>query len=571
MKKQVKKLYIYILILLIIPMILSGCFSQTSIGPQTTVKPQDLTVDTLILGYSEHFTTLNPFFADTTTNVDMDIVNLTQIFLLDVDDIMMGNTVSSNVATIQQLTEIHLPTLEPDLPSATADPLATINTSITPEQTMDTTPAPVSPEPTVETANPLLSRYDYEVTYKITLKDNLFTAEGKQITIDDLIFNMYVLCDVSYDGKYQLGTLPIKGIDEYRYGFNSDIYNKYATIAGNIVKVAPDTEDLTPYEHLFTKVQFDSFWKDDFQTSCTLYMEAIVDHINSTRTGIDEDSDLSGIALAMYKCDLAKVVGSGILEDVCGKQYDMEKDFPTSDDFLACVRQTHGYNIDGIEKMYEPINFSTILIKEFVVNQAKINQDITEENDKITGIKKTGNLTLELTLNTYSLYDELYFVFPIMPLSYYGETSLYNYENNNFGFTKGDIKQIRDFDKYPMGAGPFKYEKTSDGIIYLSENVNYIGDKTGNVKRVLLYLNNKDDLKYLDPVSGIIDGTYDVCMIFAYQNGYESLVETDSVDILAASNYKLAYSKERIMQDSMPTKLSDVTTWLRNIKKVKMQ
>lgn len=534
MIKKANKSHTYIFIILVLTMLLSGCFPNTSFKPEPTATPADMTVDTVILGYSEHFTTLNPFFADTTTNVDMDIVNLTQLFLLDVEDIIIGNTVSSSIATIQQLNEIPIQTFAPQTDST-------------------------------------LSRYDYEVTYRITLNDNLYTAEGKQITIDDLIFNMYVLCDVSYDGQYKLGMLPIKGIDEYRYGFNSEIFNKYAIIAENIVQVAPETEDLTPYEQLFTKTQFDSFWKDDFQKSCRQYMEAIVDHINSTRVGIDEGSDLSGVALAMYKCDLAKLSQSGELEDVCGKKYDMEKDFPTAEDFLACVKQAHGYNIDGIETMYKPIHFSTILIKEFVVNQAKINGDITEENDKITGIKKTGNFTLELTLSTYSIYDELYFVFPVMPLSYYGDLDLYNYDANSFGFTKGNIDQIRNFDKYPMGAGPFKYEKTADGIIYLTENVNYSGEKPGNVKRVLLYLNNKDSAEYYNPVSGILNGTYDICMIFDGQEGYENLIENDKIGVLSATNYKLAYSKERIMQDSMPLKLSDTTTWLRNIKKVKMK
>lgn len=566
MKKTTMK---YILILLIAAMLFTGCTQQNT--NEKPDGPVDLSVDALMLGYSEHFTTLNPFYADTTTNVDMDIVNLTQVFLIDIDDLVVTQMVNSgNVATIEQLTEIHLPTIAPQtsaLPTETQVPTATPEAP-TPEAPTPEAPTPEAPTPEA-TENPLLTRYDYEVTYKITIKDNLFTANGQKLTIDDLIFNMYVMCDASYDGQYLFGSLPIKGIDEYRYGFNQDIFMKYAAIAGRIVQVAPDTTDLTPYEGLFTKEQFDNFWQKDFESACNRYMEAIIDHINASRT-IDDD-DLSGIALAMYKCDLLEVAENGAFVDVCGKEYDMEETIPSMEDFRECIRSEHGYNIDAIDAMYENVSFSAIFIQEFVINQAKINGDVTAENERITGIAKTGEFTMELTLTSYSVADELYFVFPVMPLSHYGDAATYNYENNSFGFTKGDISRIRNFENFPMGAGPYKYEKTADGMIYLTENVYYSGVKNGNVKNVIMYLNNKDDKKYTDPVAGILDGTYDACLVFNGMEGYEELTENDKAGVLTATGYKLVYSKERIEMNSMPLTISDTTTWLRTITNVKMK
>ena len=108
MIKKANKSHTYIFIILVLTMLLSGCFPNTSFKPEPTATPADTTVDTVILGYSEHFTTLNPFFADTTTNVDMDIVNLTQLFLLDVEDIIIGNAVAAQIVIYTRNSAINI-------------------------------------------------------------------------------------------------------------------------------------------------------------------------------------------------------------------------------------------------------------------------------------------------------------------------------------------------------------------------------------------------------------------------------------------------------------------------------
>ena len=543
------KVFVYIAIILAAAILFTGCGLLDGTEEQPAATPKDLSVDTLIIGYSEHFTTLNPFFADNTTNVDMDIVNLTQVFLLDIDNIIENkNQYSNNVATIELITA---PTVSP---AATQD--------ITPDTTTATEPI-TTPEPTIP------ARYEGTAAYRITLKEDLFTAEGKKLTIDDLIFNMYVMCDVSYDGLYQFGTLPIKGISEYRYGYNLEVYTKYAQIAANIMKVDPTTEDLSQYTGLFTEEQFTKFWNTDFETACTTYMNKIVEQINSER--IDSDSNrLSGIALAMYKCGLAHVTEDGKLIDICMNEYDLDVELPDEEAFVASLKAKHGYEIDSIEAMYGGVSFVDVITEIFVVREAQSQGDITNNNN-ISGINKLGTHTMELILDSYSPIDWLYFVFPIMPMEYYGNAALYDYENNSFGFTKGDISAIRKCDKYPLGAGPYKYEQTADGMIRLTDNIFYTGDKAFDVKTILMYLNDSEDPKYMNPVAGIIDGTYDACMIFESQEGYENLTETDKIGVREATGYKLVFSKERVAEESVPAKISDYTSWLRQITNIKMK
>lgn len=52
--------------------------------------------------------------------------------------------------------------------------------------------------------------------YTITLRDDLVFSNGEKLTIDDVIFSMYVFCDNSYKGSMQLKNMPVKGLLNYQ-------------------------------------------------------------------------------------------------------------------------------------------------------------------------------------------------------------------------------------------------------------------------------------------------------------------------------------------------------------------
>lgn len=53
-------------------------------------------------------------------------------------------------------------------------------------------------------------------TYQIKLRDDLVFSNGEKLTIDDVIFTMYVLCDTDYKGNAILKEMPIKGLINYQ-------------------------------------------------------------------------------------------------------------------------------------------------------------------------------------------------------------------------------------------------------------------------------------------------------------------------------------------------------------------
>ena len=57
---------------------------------------------------------------------------------------------------------------------------------------------------------------DGTVTYDLKLRDDLKFSDGEPVTIDDVIFSMYVFLDPTYDGSATMYSTPIVGLEEYR-------------------------------------------------------------------------------------------------------------------------------------------------------------------------------------------------------------------------------------------------------------------------------------------------------------------------------------------------------------------
>ncbi len=55
-----------------------------------------------------------------------------------------------------------------------------------------------------------------ETVYYITLRDDIRFSDGEPVTIDDVLFTMYVLCDKDYKGNCSLGVQDIKGLLKYQ-------------------------------------------------------------------------------------------------------------------------------------------------------------------------------------------------------------------------------------------------------------------------------------------------------------------------------------------------------------------
>lgn len=59
--------------------------------------------------------------------------------------------------------------------------------------------------------------------YEFVLKNQLQFSDGIPMTVDDLLFTMYVVLDSAYDGTIKLSSLPILGLEDYQQGKTKSI------------------------------------------------------------------------------------------------------------------------------------------------------------------------------------------------------------------------------------------------------------------------------------------------------------------------------------------------------------
>ena len=93
---------------------------------------------------------------------------------------------------------------------------------------------------------------------------------------------------------------------------------------------------------------------------------------------------------------------------------------------------------------------------------------------------------------------------PVAPLHYYGDEAAYDYANNRFGFSRGDLSGVKKVTSKPMGAGPYTFVSYTGGTVTLQANARYW---KGQPKTKFIQFKEGQDA---DKVSGVTAGTLDI-------------------------------------------------------------
>ena len=309
---------------------------------------------------------------------------------------------------------------------------------------------------------------DGTVTYAITLRDDVTFSDGTPMTIDDVIFNMYVYMDPTYDGSATFYSVPIVGIDEYRGGMD--------TRMNVILAAGPDGYEAND---LYTEEQYNTFWAA-FQTAGEKFAQSIADYVMENYGAADF---AAAVAMWGYEANDAAELWSKIVE-------------------------TYGYDLsdDGINKEVATTSITDFLAEEIgdTWNDYIVGVKTGESADHVEGIVKTGDYSMTLTTSELSTTAIYQLQMEIAPMHYYGDASLYDYDNNSFGFPKGNLSLVRAKTSTPMGAGPYIFKEYSDGVFYTDANPNYFlgAPKNGHI--------NMKETQEADKITGIQSGALDI-------------------------------------------------------------
>lgn len=331
---------------------------------------------------------------------------------------------------------------------------------------------------------------DGTVVYDFTLRDDIKFSDGEPLTADDVIFSMYVFADPTYDGAATFYTLPIKGMEDYRSGMDS---------LGNIILAAGrDNTDFTT----FTEDQMNAYWAAVDEEG-EKFAQDIVDYCVANYPDYLESVGNSEVALGMFAWGFGDVNDDGTVLTGAGTgtEYNIA-DLTIADYWTELQAKYENDLVTLSETEAAGDDLFTMLNEDY----PEFTQGVTTGDSaaNISGIEKTGDYSLRVTMDKFDAVAIYQLTVAVAPLHYYGDTSKYDYDNNMFGFTKGDLSIVKDKTTQPLGAGPYKFDSYENGVVTFTANENYYKGEP-KIKTILF-----KETPESDKLTGVASGTFDI-------------------------------------------------------------
>lgn len=331
---------------------------------------------------------------------------------------------------------------------------------------------------------------DGTVVYDFTLRDDIKFSDGEPLTADDVIFSMYVFADPTYDGAATFYTLPIKGMEDYRSGMDS---------LGNIILAAGrDNTDFTT----FTEDQMNAYWAAVDEEG-EKFAQDIVDYCVANYPDYLESVGNSEVALGMFAWGFGDVNDDGTVLTGAGTGTEYNIADLTIADYWTELQAKYENDLVTMSETEAAGDDLFAMLNE---DYPEFTQGITTGDSaaNISGIEKTGDYSLRVTMDKFDAVAIYQLGVAVAPLHYYGDTSKYDYDNNMFGFTKGDLSSVKDKTTQPLGAGPYKFDSYENGVVTFTANENYFKGEP-KIKTILF-----KETPESDKLTGVASGTFDI-------------------------------------------------------------
>lgn len=314
-------------------------------------------------------------------------------------------------------------------------------------------------------------------TYYMKLRDDVKFSDGHVMDADDIIFTYYVLADPTYTGSSTLYSYNILGMTNYRNNNSmaeqlavtpEELNNSLVKPSESVKAVITDlitsvlTDELDWVKSLYGDESYKSY-TDKYPNAKDLlaYFYQLDEDYDSTK--VDDEAQVLADLIAQYGVDW-KSLGNGYAGD----------------------------------ENYYAAEVEAAILKE------KLDTSGGEEVPNIEGIKKLSQTEVEVKVRGFEA-PAVYSIcgIDVAPLHYYGDESLYDYDNNQFGFPREDLSIVESKTTEPMGAGPYKFIKFENKVIYYEANPYYFN---GEPKTKYLQLKETVDNEMIAGVgTGVID------------------------------------------------------------------
>ncbi len=314
----------------------------------------------------------------------------------------------------------------------------------------------------------------------ITLDDDVYFSDGVNMTADDIIFTMYVLCDPAYTGENNFSRMPIEGLSEYRGSEELKWKLILSDMHENGTEYTPN-KSYTEEEFNVFSVIFDEAGSAFTQYIIDSCMDSFAENYSRIAVGKNSDELYENkqlkTAFAEFMWGYAPGASDdGLWYDESGKGYELDTEGPDVVDFWHLIASRYEFDIsdEGInsEKMGED-DFVSILSTLLEEQHPELLTAVPDAKtaDSISGIQKTGMYTLSVTMesNEFDICDMMFYV---CPLHVFGTREKYDFVNNKFGFEKGNLTEIKNCGDI-VGAGAYMLADTYNNSVALTRNTLY--------------------------------------------------------------------------------------------------
>ena len=343
---------------------------------------------------------------------------------------------------------------------------------------------------------------DGSVDYNLTMRDDIVFSDGTPATIDDVIFGIYVMADPSYDGSSTVYALPIEGMADY--------YNSQQYLYKLLAEAGRDNTDFS----LWDEATQTAFWASVDAAGEKLAQEIIDSVVASYNT--DEYTATIEATPDEITADPALQVKFGMNMWGYG---DAWTEGATAADFWAAIEA----NFDSVIEAAETESAGSS-IWDLMDDFADYDKLVATGDDvpSIKGIIRTGDYSLTVHMTSYDATAIYNMSFIIAPLHHYGDVSKYDYDNNKFGFDKGDLSGVKAKTSEPLGCGPYIFKSYENGVVTMEANPTYF---LGEPKTKTILFKEGEDADY---VPGIVTGTYDLAVPSISEETLNAITDANS-------------------------------------------
>ena len=182
------------------------------------------------------------------------------------------------------------------------------------------------------------------------------------------------------------------------------------------------------------------------------------------------------VAYTMLDRGFGKFDDNGGFTANSGTTWDLTTTFPTAEDLYNEMYDAYDgdvaqyWSIEGIGRADMLAAVQNSLVREW----APLDDDWRGGVQSVSGVKKVDDRTIRISLTRCddTILKTLTGVC-IAPLHVYGDVSLFDPDNDSFGFTKGNLSSVRANNGKAVGAGEYAYRETDLRTVYLDANENY--------------------------------------------------------------------------------------------------